>query len=261
MCLILLAHRAHPLYRLVVAANRDEFHARPTAPAAFWPDAPYLLAGRDLREGGTWMGVTRSGRFAAVTNYREMAPPPPDAPSRGHLPGGFLVGEETPEAYLRSLEVRAGAYAGFNLLAGDGETLGYLSNRGGGVRVLEPGVYGLSNALLDTPWPKVERGKAGLREIVAEGGEIDPEALLRLLAESEPAPDARLPDTGVGRERERMLSSLFIRGPEYGTRASTALLVRHDGRATFVERGVLPGGEERPEARFTFSCAPAAAGQ
>ena len=242
MCLILLAHRAHPLYRLVVAANRDEFYARPTAPAAFWTDAPHVLAGRDLQGGGTWMGVTRAGRFAAVTNYREVAPPPPDAPSRGELPGGFLRGDQAPEAYLRSLEVRAGAYAGFNLLVGDGEALGYLSNRGGVARMLAPGVYGVSNALLDTPWPKVERGKAGLREVLAEGGEIDPDALLRLLAESEPAPDALLPDTGVGRERERVLSSLFIASPGYGTRASTVLLVRHDGRARFVERTVTSDG-------------------
>lgn len=249
MCLILLAHEAHPRYRLVVAANRDEFHDRPTAPAHFWEDAPGLLAGRDLRSGGTWMGITRAGRWAAVTNFREAAPPPPGAPSRGELVAGFLRGSGN----LRVLSARAGEYPGFNLLAGDPGRVAYLSNRGGGYRELAPGVYGLSNALLDTPWPKVERGREVLRELVAEGAEIDPEVLFRLLAESDPAPDALLPETGVGVERERMLSSLFISTPEYGTRASTVLLVSRDGGALFVERTVAPGSAAGPEARFTLS--------
>lgn len=261
MCLILLAHEAHPRYRLIVAANRDEFYERPTAPAAWWDDAPEVLAGRDLRGGGTWMGITRAGRWAAVTNYRETAPPPPAAPSRGGLVGGFLRGDEDPETYLHSLLPGAAEYAGFNLLAGDGERLSYLSNRGGGVRTLEPGTYGLSNALLDTPWPKVERGKAMLREVVDAGGEPEVEALLRVLADADPAPPHLLPDTGVGPERERMLSSLFITGPEYGTRASTVLLVGRDGGVTFAERTVVPGTDRRSDARFRFRLAvhPAAA--
>lgn len=253
MCLILLAHEAHPRYRLVVAANRDEFHHRPTAPAHFWADAPGLLAGRDLRSGGTWMGVTRAGRWAAVTNVREVAPPPPEAPSRGELVAGFLRGSGSPAEHLRALSGRAGEYPGFNLLAGEEGRVAYLSNRGGGPLELAPGVYGVSNALLDTPWPKVERGKAVLREMVAEGGEIHPDALFRLLAESDPAPDAALPDTGVGVERERMLSSLFISSPEYGTRASTVLLVDRGGGALFVERTVEAGSGAGPEARFELS--------
>lgn len=259
MCLILFAHEMHSAYRLVVAANRDELYARPTAPAAFWEDAPGLLAGRDLREGGTWMGITREGRFAAVTNYRETAPPRPGAPSRGHLVGGFLRGGQEPQAFVDEVGARAGEYAGFNLLVGAGARLFYLSNRGGGARELGPGIYGVSNALLDTPWPKVERGKAALREALA-AREIDPEALFRILADGEPAPDALLPDTGVGAERERMLSSPFISSPEYGTRASTVLLVRRDGHATFVERTVVPGGGSGagapPEARFELSLPP-----
>ncbi len=255
MCLILLAHEAHPRYRLVVAANRDEFYARPTAPAAWWPDAPEVLAGRDLRGGGTWMGVTRGGRFAAVTNFRDAAPAAPDAPSRGHLVGAFLRGSDAPDAYLRALAARAGEYAGFNLLVGDGEELRYLGNRGGAERPLAPGVYGLSNALLDTPWPKVERGRAGLAAALAGGGEVDPEALFRVLWDAEPAPDARLPETGVGLERERMLSSPFIRGPEYGTRASTVLLAGRDGRVRFVERTVTPGADGWTEAAYEFETA------
>lgn len=259
MCLILLAHDAHPRYRLVVAANRDEFHERPAAPARWWDDAPGVLAGRDLRGGGTWMGVTRTGRFAAVTNYRDTAPPAPDAPSRGRLPGGFLAGDDEPEAYLRALAPRADRFAGFNLLVGDADSLWYFGNRGGEARPLEPGVYGLSNALLDTPWPKTERGKAGLREALAGGGEVDPEALFRLLWDAEPAPDAQLPDTGVGIERERMLSSPFIRGPEYGTRASTVLLVERAGAVRLVERTVVPGREGWTEAAHRFRLEPAPA--
>lgn len=242
MCLILLAHRMHPTYHLVVAANRDELYARPTAPAAFWNDAPHLLAGRDLRGGGTWMGITRDGRFAALTNVRELPLPGPDAPSRGHLVSGFLRGGEPPQTYLRALAPRAADYPGFNLLVGSGGELWHLSNRGGGARPLASGVYGVSNALLDTPWPKVERGKALLRDVLADGGEVDPEALFRILSLSEPFPDALLPDTGVGAERERALSPLFIASPDCGTRASTVLLVRRDGRARFVERTVAPGG-------------------
>ncbi|MBV9774904.1 MAG: NRDE family protein [Gemmatimonadetes bacterium] len=256
MCLILLAHDAHPRYRLIVAANRDEFYARPTAPAGWWDDAPGVLAGRDLRGGGTWMGITREGRWAAVTNYRETTPPPVDAPSRGGLVGGFLLGEGEPEAYLRALLPSVGAYAGFNLLVGDGERLAYLSNRGEGVRVLGPGIYGLSNALLDTPWPKVERGKAALREVVRRGDEPDVEALLRVLADTDPAPDPLLPDTGVGVERERMLSSPFIASPEYGTRASTVLLVARDGGVVLVERTIVPGTNRRHDVRFRFRLSP-----
>jgi uncharacterized protein with NRDE domain len=256
MCLILLAHDAHARCRLVVAANRDEFYERPAAPAAWWPDAPEVLAGRDLRGGGTWMGVTRGGRFAAVTNFRDTAPAAPDAPSRGHLVGGFLRGADSPEAYLRALAPRAGDYAGFNLLVGEGEELRYFGNRGGAARPLATGVYGLSNALLDTPWPKVERGKAGLAAALAGGGDIDPEALFRVLWDAEPAPDGRLPDTGVGLERERMLSSPFIRSPEYGTRASTVLVVGRDGRVSFVERTVVPGRDGWTESAHEFELTP-----
>ncbi|HEX8274128.1 MAG TPA: NRDE family protein [Longimicrobiaceae bacterium] len=251
MCLILLAHEAHPRYRLVVAANRDEAYARPTAPAAWWADAPGVLAGRDLLGGGTWMGISRGGRFAAVTNFRETAAPPPDAPTRGRLVGDFLRGAEAPDAYLRALAARAGEYAGFNLLVGDGGGLRWFSNRGGAAQAVEPGIHGLSNALLDTPWPKVDRGRDGLAAALLRD-DVDPEALFRVLRDAEPAPDEHLPDTGVGLERERVLSSPFIRSPEYGTRASTVLLVGRDGQVRFVERTVTPGRDDWAEAAHEF---------
>lgn len=260
MCLIVFAWRAHPRFPLVVAANRDEFYGRPTAPAAFWDDRPELLAGRDLSAGGTWLGVTRGGRFAAVTNVREPGRPPPEgAWSRGRLVAGFLAGDGSTAAYLDRVSGDADRFAGFNLLAGDGDTLGWLSNRGDGARLLEPGVYGVSNALLDTPWPKVELGKADLRSVIASsaaGSATDEEMEARLfasLARRDPAPDARLPATGVGTEFERALSSAFIATPGYGTRSSTVLTVDIDGRVSFTERTVEPGTGEFVEARYGFS--------
>lgn len=242
MCLILFAYDAHPEYRLVLAANRDEFHARPTAPAAPWEDAPWVVAGRDLRGGGTWLGVTRRGRWAALTNYRDAREHAPDAPSRGHLVADYLLGEEPPAAYLAAVHSGAEAYNGFNLLVGDRESVHWYSNRAaGGGRPLAPGVYGLSNHLLDTPWPKVTRGKEALSRILSGAGRAEPDALLELLLDGTYAADHELPDTGVGIERERMLSSLFIASPEYGTRSSTALLIDREERILLVERTYVPG--------------------
>ena len=195
MCLIYLAWRRHPRYRLVVAANRDEYHARPAAAAHWWEDAPGVLAGRDLEAGGTWMGITRSGRFAAVTNYRDSVKPAPGtgrgatapavAPSRGTLVGAFLTGGESALAYLDRVAKEGHRYNGFSLLAMDGETLAFASNRARGVTLLEPGVFGLSNHLLDTPWPKVTSGKVEMERIVAGPGVRVPD-LLALLAPHEP---------------------------------------------------------------------------
>ncbi|HZG41816.1 MAG TPA: NRDE family protein, partial [Longimicrobium sp.] len=203
MCLIVLAVDRHPRHRLVAAANRDEFYARPTAPAAWWSDAPDVLAGRDLREGGTWMGVTRDGRFAAITNYREMTPPR-TAPSRGALVADFLRGAMEAGEYAEDVAARGAAYNGFNLLAGDGEGVFYVSNRAEGVRRLEPGVYGLSNALLDTPWPKVLRARAAMRSALSSTGADGWESgLWEMLGDRVIAADDHLPDTGVGADRER----------------------------------------------------------
>lgn len=261
MCLIAFAWDAHPAFRLVVAANRDELYARPTAPADWWADAPDVLAGRDLREGGTWMGITRGGRFAAVTNFRDPGLAQlANAPSRGALVADFLRGSADAEAYARGLAGRAAAYNGFNLLVGDDGGLFYLSNRAEGVRRLEPGVYGLSNHLLDTPWPKVVRARAAMADalrrvdgVVADGWDA---GLWEMLADRVLAADDALPDTGVGMERERLLSPPFIHGDVYGTRASTVLTLSRDGAARFVERSVRSGEAGWTEARHAFRVGP-----
>lgn len=235
MCLIFVAWRRHADYPLIVAANRDEYYARPTAPAAFWDDAPALLAGRDLTGGGTWLGVTRGGRFAAITNFRAGMSASADAPTRGRLVSEFLLSTAAPGAYLEALAPRAQAYNGFNLLVGDGRSLNWYSNRGGAPRELGPGIYGISNALLDTPWPKVERGKRAFASLLA-GRAIDATAMLELLAGRETAADGELPDTGIGLARERALSPIFVEAGDYGTRSSTVLLVGADGGAELHER-------------------------
>lgn len=243
MCTLLFALDAHPRYRVVLAANRDEFHARPARGAGFWAEAPEVFAGRDLQACGTWFGVTLAGRWAALTNIRDPKDIRPGAPSRGELVAEFLRGGAPAEAYVRGLAGER--YAGFNLVVCDEEGAWYLSNRAGGPRRLGPGVYGVSNALLDVPWPKVERGKAGLRALL-EREEIGAEALLGLLADRGAAPDAALPDTGVGLALERALSPLFIDMPGYGTRASTAMLVETGGyvvcRELATSPGAIPGG-------------------
>lgn len=253
MCLIVLAWQHHPRYRLVVAANRDEFYARPTAPAGWWADAPRVLAGRDLREGGTWMGVTKDGRFAAVTNVREPAAYQAGAPSRGHLVGNFLVSRAPSLGYAAGLMPLAPRFNGFNLLVCDGAALVWLSNRAAGARTLPPGVFGVSNALLDTPWPKVVMGKEDLRRAL-DGPDDELESrLFESLARRDPAPDGEVPRTGVGDERERALSSAFIATPEYGTRCSTVLLIANDGEVSLTERTTtLPAAEGWSGVRHRF---------
>jgi uncharacterized protein with NRDE domain len=252
MCLILFALDAHPRWRLVVAANRDEFFARPTAPAEWWADAPEVLAGRDLRDGGTWMGITRAGRFAAVTNYREPNRYTVGAPSRGKLVADFLLGGSSSEAYAGDLLRRGQAFNGFNLLVGDADGLVWLSNRSEEMRRIDPGVHGLSNHLLDTPWPKVVRGKEDLHRALAGSDDALESALFASLALRDPAPDAALPSTGIEMQRERALSAAFIVSPEYGTRASTVLLVSHDGKVRFTERTTVPAEDRWTEARHEF---------
>jgi uncharacterized protein with NRDE domain len=251
MCLILFAHRAHPAYRLVVAANRDEWFRRPTAAAAFWADAPEIFAGRDLEQRGTWLGVTTTGRFAAITNFRDPGSNRLDAPSRGRLVSDFLRASATPASYLERLRSGAASYNGFSLLVGDGASLGYLSNREGEVRSLAPGIYGLSNSLLDVPWPKVRLGKERLaRQLDAR---IDADALLALLDDTRTAPDEELPSTGVGSEWERKLSALRIVADGYGTRSSTALLIGADGEVAVAERSFDERGQEQSAVRERFA--------
>lgn len=250
MCLILVAWRVHPDYPLVVAANRDEFFARPTAPAAFWQDAPQILAGRDLDAGGTWMGVTRSGRFAALTNFRDPSQNRTGAPSRGRLVTEFLAGSEAPHTYLERIAERGSEYNGYNLLAGDGKTLWWSSNMGGSPRQLAPGIYGVSNHLLDTPWPKVGAGKTALMQSIDRlPGD---EALFALLRDHGIHPDEHLPQTGIPLDWERLLSSAFVRSPDYGTRGSTVLCIGRDGWASFDEQTWLRGATPGERRRFCF---------
>jgi uncharacterized protein with NRDE domain len=257
MCLILFANEANSRYRLVLAANRDEFYSRPTAPAAFWEEAPDVLAGKDLKGGGSWMGVTRSGKVAAVTNFREPAKVRENAPSRGNLVSDFLMGSESPEAFIDELRARARNYNGFNLLLGNTEELWWYSNRyDGPPGRITPSAHGLSNDLLDTPWPKVERGKRALERLVLDEKEITPEQVFPILEDRSPAADEELPDTGVGLELERMLSAPFIRTPDYGTRSSTVVLIEHTGSVTFVERSFDHSDESQREARYEFRIDP-----
>lgn len=224
MCLILLAWQVHPDYPLVVAANRDEFFARPAATAAWWDERPAVFAGRDLEAGGTWLGVSRSGRFAGLTNFRDPQRQRDGRPSRGQLVSDFLAGNESAAAALNRLRREGPRYNAFNLLVSDGDALGIYESASGSARILPPGLYALSNHLLDTPWPKVVTGKSRLGK--ALGALPDTAPLEVLLRDDRPAADNELPRTGVSLAWERMLSSAFIRAPGYGTRCST--LIRKD---------------------------------
>lgn len=234
MCLIVIAWKARADLPLVVAANRDEWRDRPAEPAHWWPDHPDLLAGRDLQAGGTWMGITRQGRFAAVTNFRDPAERRSAAKSRGHLVSEFLLGRESPARFLSGLSARARDYNAFNLILGDGASLYYYGSREDEPRAIEPGVHGLSNHLLDEPWPKVVRGRMRMQEALTQH---DPAAaLFGLLSDHERVQDDALPHTGVGIEWERRLSSALISGPDYGTRASTVVTIASSGDVTLEER-------------------------
>ncbi len=235
MCLIFLSVNSHPRYQLILAGNRDEFHSRPTAPAEFWKDSPEVLAGRDLLAKGTWLGVTRKGRVSLITNYRDPKKINPSAPSRGHLVSDFLTSTDSGEKYLLDVLSRGSMYNGFNLIVGTAKELWHYSNYGNGVQAVQRGFYGLSNALLDTPWPKVELGKSLLKPVL-ERNSVDPEAVFDVLYNDKPAGDDRLPDTGVGLEWERALSAMFIKSEKYGSRCSTLLLVDRNNRVQFSER-------------------------
>lgn len=254
MCLILLAWHAHPRFPLVLAANRDEFYARPSAQAEFWRTQPDLLGGRDLQSMGTWLGVTRNGRFAAVTNVREgSAATAAGAPSRGKLTTDFLCGATPPADYAAAAFAAGTAYRGFNLLVGDRHALWWTSNRAAGTRRLDAGVYGLSNELLDTPWPKVVVGKQRLARALQAGASVSVDGLLELLADSEQPGDAELPDTGVGLARERQLSAAHVVSADYGTRCSSVLIVDADGRAQFAERSFAPHGVAGETLTYEFA--------
>ncbi|WLD58278.1 NRDE family protein [Salinispirillum sp. LH 10-3-1] len=243
MCLITFAYQQHDDYPLLLAANRDEFYARPTRALDYWPDQPSLLAGKDLQAGGTWMGVIargpNTGRFAALTNIRQLPAPDIKAPSRGELVTKVLLTAQSIPECLKAIELRGHQYQGFNLVAGDASGIWYLSNRVPGVRALDPGVYSLSNGTLDEPWPKTTLAHQQLKDFMAEPSSVRDLALL--LSSRSRAPDEALPRTGIALDWERALSAQWIDIPEYGTRAQTGFLVTAQGEAQLYEQTLLPG--------------------
>jgi uncharacterized protein with NRDE domain len=253
MCLLVLGWRAVPDQQLVLVANRDELHARPTAAMHWWPE-PALLGGRDLSAGGTWLGVDARGRFGAITNFRG-GPDPAAPPSRGTLIPRFLAGEDSPAQFLSALAGEAERYAGFSLLLGDAHTLGYFCNREPAPpRLLPPGVYGLSNATLDAPWPKLLRSRARLAAQLARAGAT--EELFTVLDDRAVATDAELPDTGVGLALERRLSAPFIVDPHYGTRSTSVLTLAATGGGSAHERSFAADGSPLGTAHFAFAAPP-----
>jgi uncharacterized protein with NRDE domain len=250
MCLILVAFRAVDGYPLLVAGNRDEFHARPAQKADWWPDDGDLLGGRDLQAGGTWLALHRSGKFAAVTNYRDADSSKRGKRSRGHLVSEFLQGDLTPNEYLQSLD--GDDFTGFNLLVSDGQTLAYLSNRGETSGELPPGVYGLSNATLDTPWEKVERSKAKLQELI-DGNAANETSLLRVLGDKNKGPVDEVKSDRLPFATAHAITAPFIVLPEYGTRCSTVVLADQNNKWSLLERRFAADGSKSGESRFSFS--------
>lgn len=249
MCLIVLAIGQHPEYPLILAANRDEFHARPTEKACWWADQPDFLGGRDLQAGGTWLAISRQGRLATVTNYRDATPPEPDRLSRGHLVTGFLDSALSTHDYLDNID--EDAYAGFNLIVADGDDIAYLSNREHGKRRLAPGTYGLSNALLDGPWDKVERSKRRLGGLI-ESDAIDVSSLLNLMNDRTRGPSHEVEHGRLDFETAHAITAPFIVMPRYGTRCTTVVLADKDGRWRFFERRFDSGGRWAGDSDFSF---------
>ena len=255
MCLLVIAWKVHPRYRLILAGNRDEFHERPAAPLGWWQDDPRILGGRDLKANGTWLGVARSGRFGVVTNYRDLQAPVEGAPSRGGLVPRFLTGATSPKEFLDDLRGAAPRYSGFNLLVGGSRALYYFSNRGPAApRALAPGIYGLSNHLIDTPWPKVIRTRAGFTDLLRHP-DVQPEDLFSLLASKQPAEPTQLPATGLPPDWEKVVSAPFVVNERYGTRCSNVLLVERNGRTVLHERRFDSGGIQTGTTRFEFKSA------
>jgi uncharacterized protein with NRDE domain len=254
MCLLVLAWDTHPRYRLVVAANRDEYHDRPAAPLARWAAPSDILAGRDLRAGGAWLGIDSRRRFGVVTNFRDLARAPAEAPSRGGLIPRYLEGPAGPGDYLAGLEGQAARYGGFNLLLADGESLWYASNRGAPFAVrLSPGIHGLSNERLDTPWPKLLRVRRGFERWLRDGGSAEDGGLFGLLADRTMAADEHLPGAGLDGDWERALSAPFVLHEGYGTRCSTVLAIEPSGRCFIAERRFDPAGARSGETEYRLA--------
>ncbi|WP_436514613.1 NRDE family protein [Ekhidna sp. To15] len=249
MCLITLAYKAHPKYKFILAANRDEFYARPTAVVDWWEDHNEILGGRDLQALGTWMAFHKNGRFAAVTNYRDIKNIKPEAQSRGDLPVNFLLSDQSPESYAEEVNQAGRNYNGFNLLVLE-QGLVHVSNYEKKVNTLGPGIYGLSNALLDTPWPKVTRAKRRFSEVIQTNFTL--EDLIAMMQDDTTAQDNQLPETGLDYEREKALSAMCIRTPDYGTCCSTAITIDHDGHVDFMEKSYPVGNRSEGTVSFNF---------
>ncbi|MFL0361476.1 NRDE family protein [Pseudobacillus sp. 179-B 2D1 NHS] len=247
MCLINFCFQAYAPYKLVIAANRDEFFNRPTQKAHYWEETPSVLAGRDLEKMGTWLGITKTGRFAALTNFRDPSEKTEGKRSRGEIVQAFLTGTEPPEVFMDELREQKDSYPGFNLLAGTADELWHYNNRKDLKEAVAPGVHSLSNATLNTPWPKSRKGKAYLEECLHQSPALSVDCLFSFLQDEELAPDEELPRTGVSLDWERKLSPLFIRSEDYGTRSSTVVTIDQTNHVTFTERSYLQGnlvGEE-----------------
>ena len=238
MCLIVIGYNYHPDYKLIFAANRDEFYQRPSSPADFWKDEPSLLAGKDLKEGGTWCGITKNGRFAAVTNYRNTKSIKKDALSRGKIVTDFLLGTSSPEFYFKGLKDSADLYNGYGLIFGDASGLFFFSNRAKELIKIEAGIHGLSNHLLDTPWFKVTMGKDLFKKAIEKKDNFVDNLFLMLSDKTLSPEENELPDTGLTKEVERSISSIFVETPDYGTRSSTVILIDKNDKVTLVEKSL-----------------------
>lgn len=245
MCLMILALRVHREYPLILAANRDEFDDRPAQPAHFWPEGPWVVAGRDEHGGGTWLGVSSKGRVALLTNVRNPAVVDASRPSRGDLVADYLLDKESDTRFGTRLRQTGQTYNGFNLVFGTGFHLSWFSNVGGQIEHIPAGVHGLSNAFWNTPWPKVLRARAGLWTLLHSGRTPGVEELFALLAETTRPGDDELPDTGVGLEKERILSPICVHSPGYGTQVSTVVYKHHSGRIDFWEKDIRRGKDVR----------------
>lgn len=243
MCLNIFSYKAHPDYKLIIAANRDEFYARKTEAAQFWSNKTDLLAGKDLEQGGTWLGITKTGKFSFITNYRDPKSFRKDAPSRGALVSDYLSGSLGPEQYLKSIS-ETQHYNGFNLVVGDLTELCYFSNVENKIRRLDAGFYAVSNALLDTPWKKLVTGKNAVETVIKQNN-FNAEDLFSALHNEQKADDSELPRTDVPYEIEKLISSMFIKSETYGTVCSTVVLIDNDNRVQFFERTYNPLKENK----------------
>ncbi len=237
MCLITFSYKTHPRYKLIVAANRDEFYERPTRKAQFWTNEqlPDILAGKDMKANGTWMGISKKGKWGALTNYRDPSNIKENAPTRGNLVLDFLKSEMDENSYLENVQKKAQDYNGFNLLIGSYDSLYHFSNETNAITEIEPGIHGVSNALLDTNWPKLDHAKKELERITSKE-KFNKEEAFEILKNPVKAPDEQLPSTGIPYEWEKAVSSIFIKTDNYGTLCSTLLFVDYEGNAEFTER-------------------------